>query len=141
MKVIKSTRTSPHQQPNISEECGYSYGKQDFVKFVHYSNYIGKLRTNFGGSACTLYDTIEREHASIIFSKEHQGALARIKQDTDPRVMRVLVPNVNNNGHMKLKNGSLLLMLSETQHHWEHSIPKRLKVKNQRVNLTFRKIL
>tara|TARA_Y100000996_G_C22390391_1_gene588910 strand:- start:86 stop:709 length:624 start_codon:yes stop_codon:yes gene_type:complete len=45
------------------------------------------------------------------------------------------------NIHMKLKNGSLLLMLSETQHHWEHSIPKRLKVKNQRINLTFRKIL
>ena len=42
---------------------------------------------------------------------------------------------------MKLKNGSLMFMLSETQHYWQHSIPKRLKVKGQRINLTFRKIL
>jgi hypothetical protein len=52
-----------------------------------------------------LYDTIEREHVSVIFSKEHQGALARIKQDTDPRVMRVLLPAVSYDGEMKLKNG------------------------------------
>ena len=40
-----------------------------------------------------------------------------------------------------LKNGSLLLMLDSTQHYWKHSIPKRLKVKNSRINLTFRKII
>ena len=40
-----------------------------------------------------------------------------------------------------LKNGSLLLMLGSTQHHWKHSLPKRLKVREPRINLTFRKIL
>ena len=40
-----------------------------------------------------------------------------------------------------LKSGSLLLMLGSTQHHWKHSLPKRLKVKEPRINLTFRKIL
>ena len=40
-----------------------------------------------------------------------------------------------------LKSGSLLLMLGSTQHHWKHSLPKRLKVKQPRINLTFRKIL
>ena len=40
-----------------------------------------------------------------------------------------------------LKGGSLLLMLGSTQHHWKHSLPKRLKVREPRINLTFRKIL
>ena len=39
-----------------------------------------------------------------------------------------------------LKSGSLLLMLGSTQHHWKHSLPKRLKVREPRINLTFRKI-
>ena len=61
--------------------------------------------TNFGGSSCTLYDRIEREHVSVIFSKEHQGPVARITQDTDPRVMRVLLPNINCKGEIVLRNG------------------------------------
>ena len=40
-----------------------------------------------------------------------------------------------------LKSGSLLVMLGSTQHHWKHSLPKRLKVREPRINLTFRKIL
>ena len=40
-----------------------------------------------------------------------------------------------------LKSGSLLLMLGSTQHHWKHSLPKRLKVREPRINLTFRRIL
>jgi alkylated DNA repair dioxygenase AlkB len=39
-----------------------------------------------------------------------------------------------------LEHGSLLLMTGETQHHWEHQIPKTRLVKGERVNLTFRKI-
>jgi len=39
-----------------------------------------------------------------------------------------------------LKNGTLLIMKGELQHYWEHSIPKRKKVKDLRFNLTFRKI-
>ena len=40
-----------------------------------------------------------------------------------------------------LKSGSLLIMSGSTQHYWKHSLPKRLKVRDPRVNLTFRKIL
>ena len=40
-----------------------------------------------------------------------------------------------------LKTGSLLLMLGSTQHYWKHSIPKRLRVKEPRINLTFRNII
>ncbi len=37
-----------------------------------------------------------------------------------------------------LKRGSLLLMAGSTQTHWLHSLPKTKKVKEARINLTFR---
>ncbi|HPE62296.1 MAG TPA: alpha-ketoglutarate-dependent dioxygenase AlkB, partial [Thiolinea sp.] len=39
-----------------------------------------------------------------------------------------------------LSHGTLLIMRGELQHFWEHSIPKRKKVKKSRFNLTFRHI-
>lgn len=39
-----------------------------------------------------------------------------------------------------LSHGSLLLMKGESQHHWEHQLPKTKKVLGARINLTFRKI-
>ena len=41
---------------------------------------------------------------------------------------------------LRLENGSLLIMQGETQHFWKHSLPKRLKLTEGRINLTFRKI-
>lgn len=37
-----------------------------------------------------------------------------------------------------LENGSLLLMQGETQHYWQHQIPKTAKKISERINLTFR---
>ena len=39
-----------------------------------------------------------------------------------------------------LKHGTLLIMSGELQHFWQHSVPKERKVKQTRVNLTFRVI-
>jgi alkylated DNA repair dioxygenase AlkB len=39
-----------------------------------------------------------------------------------------------------LKHGSLLVMQGELQHYWKHQIPKSKKIKEERVNLTFRVI-
>jgi alkylated DNA repair dioxygenase AlkB len=39
---------------------------------------------------------------------------------------------------LPLKNGDLLVMRGETNKKWKHSVPKRLKVKESRYNLTFR---
>ena len=49
----------------------------------------------------------------------------------------------NNKDILKIyiENGSLLIMKGKTQHYWSHSIPKRLKIKNRRINLTFRNII
>lgn len=40
-----------------------------------------------------------------------------------------------------LKHGTLLFMKGELQHFWQHSVPKEKKVKDVRVNLTFRIIM
>jgi alkylated DNA repair dioxygenase AlkB len=42
---------------------------------------------------------------------------------------------------LTLDHGSLLLMAGETQHYWQHQLPKTKLVKEPRINLTFRKIV
>ncbi|XP_066513004.1 DNA oxidative demethylase ALKBH2-like [Hoplias malabaricus] len=42
---------------------------------------------------------------------------------------------------LELSHGSLLLMNSPTNSNWYHSLPVRKKVKNPRINLTFRRIV
>ncbi|GAA4307190.1 alpha-ketoglutarate-dependent dioxygenase AlkB [Nibribacter koreensis] len=39
-----------------------------------------------------------------------------------------------------LPSGSLLLMAGQTQHHWQHQVPKSAKPLEPRINLTFRVI-
>ena len=39
---------------------------------------------------------------------------------------------------LALDHGSLLIMRGETQHHWEHRVPKNTKEPGSRVNMTFR---
>lgn len=41
---------------------------------------------------------------------------------------------------VELTHGSLLIMQGETQHRWEHEIPKRKGIIKPRINLTFRAI-
>lgn len=49
-----------------------------------------------------------------------------------------------NNHHQKheipLHNGSLLVMSGNTQHYWQHAIPKTSRPTKPRINLTFRQI-
>lgn len=42
--------------------------------------------------------------------------------------------------NIELEHGSLLLMNHPTNQFWYHSLPQRKKLKNVRINLTFRKI-
>ena len=39
---------------------------------------------------------------------------------------------------MLLQHGSLLVMKGETQHFWQHQLPKTAKIIGERINLTFR---
>ena len=41
---------------------------------------------------------------------------------------------------LNLNDGSLLLMAGETQHFWYHAVPKQRRIRDARINLTFRYI-
>ncbi|MCS6934385.1 MAG: alpha-ketoglutarate-dependent dioxygenase AlkB [Chitinophagales bacterium] len=47
--------------------------------------------------------------------------------------------------HLRLRltlgNGSLLVMKNETQHYWQHALPKQPRLTQGRINLTFRYII
>jgi alkylated DNA repair dioxygenase AlkB len=47
----------------------------------------------------------------------------------------------SNKFKLLLEDGSLLLMSGALQHHWQHSLPRRLRVTGPRINLTFRQVL
>ncbi|MCL1050975.1 alpha-ketoglutarate-dependent dioxygenase AlkB [Shewanella abyssi] len=42
---------------------------------------------------------------------------------------------------LRLNSGDLLIMHWPMQAHWEHSLPKRLRVTQSRINFTFRKLI
>ena len=42
---------------------------------------------------------------------------------------------------LQLDSGSLLLMSGSLQRHWQHQLPKALRVREARINLTFRQII
>ncbi|HTO15448.1 MAG TPA: alpha-ketoglutarate-dependent dioxygenase AlkB [Edaphocola sp.] len=56
---------------------------------------------------------------------------------------RFLIRRIDDNSiklEFPLKHGTLLIMRGELQHFWQHSVPKEKKVKQTRINLTFRTI-
>lgn len=67
--------------------------------------------------------------ASLSFGAS-RDMLFKNKNNPSLKVIKILI-----------ENGSLLVMKGKTQHFWQHSIPKRLRVKQRRINLTFRTIL
>lgn len=42
---------------------------------------------------------------------------------------------------VELEHGSVLIMKGESQPHWEHRVPKESKIRDPRVNITFRVVL
>jgi alkylated DNA repair dioxygenase AlkB len=59
-------------------------------------------------------------------------------------VRRFMFRHIHNNNlkvELELTNGSLLIMAGETQHFWQHQIPKTKSKVEPRINLTFRQIV
>ncbi|TGK89334.1 alpha-ketoglutarate-dependent dioxygenase AlkB [Leptospira bourretii] len=54
------------------------------------------------------------------------------------RLFRFKHKKTNEQVELSLEHGSLLLMKDVIQRHWLHSLPKAMKVKRPRINLTFR---
>jgi alkylated DNA repair dioxygenase AlkB len=69
--------------------------------------------------------------ASVNFGESRRFLLRRHEKERQPlEKIEVL-----------LTHGSVLIMQGETQHYWQHSVPKQAKVDKPRINLTFREII
>lgn len=66
--------------------------------------------------------------ASVNFGEARDFVLRR----NDDPTQKIVIP---------LQHGTVLVMGGQLQHYWQHSVPKRKKVKGSRFNLTFRCIL
>lgn len=66
--------------------------------------------------------------ASVTFGAERVFQL----RDYETKKVKLEVP---------LSHGSLLMMIGESQHRWEHQIPKKKNISQPRINLTFRRLL
>ena len=69
--------------------------------------------------------------ASVNFGESRRFLLRRHEKERQPLEKIELL----------LTHGSVLIMQGETQHHWQHSVPKQAKVNQPRINLTFRQII
>jgi len=58
-----------------------------------------------------------------------------------PRVFQLKHKETGERQDILLESGSLLIMSGELQKYWKHQIPKKTKLTEPRLNLTFRKIL
>ena len=58
----------------------------------------------------------------------------------DGKLEEDVVFNTKEKIQIELKPGSLIIMKGALQHNWLHQIPSQLKIKEPRINLTFRTI-
>lgn len=56
----------------------------------------------------------------------------------------VVLPDDGNNAtqpfDLTLHHGSVLIMRGDTQRHWQHALPKRTRISEPRLNITFRRV-
>lgn len=71
---------------------------------------------------------------------EHHGAIASLSLGAE-RKFSFKHKETKETVSIVLEHGSLLIMKGETQSHWMHCLPKTKKVRDARINLTFRKIV
>ncbi|TGL24599.1 alpha-ketoglutarate-dependent dioxygenase AlkB family protein [Leptospira yanagawae] len=76
-------------------------------------------------------------HSDDETSLKKNSSIASVSLGAE-RIFRFKHKKKNTVIELSLEPGSLLLMQGEIQHHWLHSLPKALKVKQPRINLTFR---
>ena len=99
-----------------------------------------KLNTQFNGCLLNLYDTGEvgmAWHSDNEPELVPDGIIVSISFGAT-RTFQLKHTQTGEKIDIKLENGSLLLMDMESQYYWLHQLKKEIKVKEPRINLTFR---
>jgi hypothetical protein len=115
-----------------------SIGKQFSKKS---GNYLGKLRSNYGGSECTLYgpEAIPSGHVAVRFCRNKQDIISKAQGNSDPRAMRVLLPLVesgDDDGTPPVigTNGDTMLEMLQDQADFEETEQLGLNANRRRRN-------
>jgi len=85
-------------------------------------------------------------HDSMGWHADNEAALGK-----DPNIFSVSLgasrffdirrkEQIKQKSRINLENGSLLIMSGAFQQHWQHQVPRQLRIANARINLTFRYI-
>ncbi len=59
----------------------------------------------------------------------------------EERIIKFRKNKTKESRSLLMEHGSLMLMGGSLQHNWKHQIPKSNKIRNKRINLTFRSIM
>jgi alkylated DNA repair dioxygenase AlkB len=142
-KIITKRQVAFEGDENIT----YTYSKQKKIAtpwtktVLEIKNFIEeKLDTQFNACLLNLYPTGEIGmgwHSDNEPELETNGIIASVSFGAT-RSFELKNKLTNEKVNVKLENSSLLLMDIESQHHWLHQLKKDIKVKEPRINLTFR---
>jgi alkylated DNA repair dioxygenase AlkB len=99
-----------------------------------------ELNMQFNGCLLNLYNSGEigmAWHSDNEPELDSAGTIASLSFGAT-RTFQLKHKQTGEKIEIKLENGSLLLMDMESQQHWLHQLKKEIKVKDPRINLTFR---
>ncbi|TJY36322.1 alpha-ketoglutarate-dependent dioxygenase AlkB family protein [Pontimicrobium aquaticum] len=102
-----------------------------------------KTGETFNSCLCNLYHNGEETmgwHSDAEKDLKKHGAIASLSFGAE-RKFAFKHKQTKEKLEFSLEHGSLLVMKGETQEHWLHRLPPTKKIKNPRVNLTFRTIV
>ena len=129
------------------DQISYTYSKQQKIASP-WSHVVlelkqifeKELQTQFNGCLLNLYDTGEigmAWHCDNEPELESEGIIASLSFGTT-RTFQLKHKQMGEKIDVKLENGSLVVMDMHSQKHWMHQLKKEPKIKEPRINLTFR---
>lgn len=131
--------------------CAYTYSKTRFEPLPWTPALAGvramladELGLQFNSVLCNLYrDGADSMgwHSDDERELGHEPVIASLSLGQPRRFLLRSKAQPRRTLELELGDGSLLIMRGATQAHWQHALPKSLRVKGARINLTFRNIL
>ena len=129
------------------EHIAYTYSKQEKIAspwsqvVLEIKNKIEQeLNTSFNGCLLNLYasgDIAMAWHSDNEPELESEGIIASLSFGAT-RTFQLKHKQSGEKIDLKLENGSLVVMDMHSQKHWMHQLKKEPKIKDLRINLTFR---
>lgn len=146
-KTVKQPRlVSWHAQKNIN----YRYSGIDMTPSPWNQTLLEikskvekKLNTEFNSAFLNLYRNghdymgWHRDNEKLLGNKPY---IASVSLGAKRKFKFKHISHTELSLDLELTTGSLLVMGGDIQHYWKHCLPKALKVKQPRINITFRQI-